>query len=74
VLKTLSGEDAEVTSLNPPPRVRAAATSREHQMGEETQDRAQNSSSRKTSSTSSRKKKRRAYKAPQPQPFMLFGF
>jgi peptidoglycan/xylan/chitin deacetylase (PgdA/CDA1 family) len=74
VLKTLSGEDAEVTSLSPPPRVRAAATSREHQMGEETQDRAQKSSSRKTSSASSRKKKRRAYKAPQPQPFTLFGF
>lgn len=73
VLKTLSGQDADVTTLSPPPRLRAASTNRDHQLGDAAPAAARKSA-KSQKSKSRLTAKRQKQKAPQPAPFTLFGF
>lgn len=70
VLKTLSGQDAEVTTLSPPARQRAAATvvdHAEHGAREQKTERARGGPKAKP-------ERIKRVTADQPSPFMMYGF
>jgi hypothetical protein len=71
VLKTLSGADADVTTLTPPARPREVATARDHQAADEAPPKA----GRGERVRSSQKKPSRATKRATAQPpISIFGF
>ena len=70
VLKTLAGEDATVTSLSPPARVRQSAPSREHSETEPREKTALRAQAAKKAKTARVKRAT----VSEPPPFSLFGF
>lgn len=72
VLKTLSGADAEVTTLAPPARSRVAVTTRDHPTTEVDPHKAGKGDRVRTGQK--KKPARTANRPSQPPPFSLFGF
>ena len=71
VLKTLSGEDAEVTAISPPARMRAAATTGLHTEVATPQERK---SERARGGHKVKPERVKRATAGEPSPFMMFGF
>ena len=71
VLKTLSGEDAEVTAISPPARMRAAATTGLHTDVATPQERK---SERARGGHKVKPERVKRATAGEPSPFMMFGF
>jgi peptidoglycan/xylan/chitin deacetylase (PgdA/CDA1 family) len=72
VLKTLSGADADVTTLAPPARSRVAVTTRDHPITEVDPHKAGKGDRVRTGQK--KKPARTANRPSQPPPFSLFGF
>jgi peptidoglycan-N-acetylglucosamine deacetylase len=71
VLKTLAGQDAEVTPISPPARIRAAATSRDHT--EKTVARERKGERIRAGQKPKETRTKRASAEP-PSPMMMYGF
>lgn len=69
VLKTLSGQDVDVVTLSPPPRLRAAATDRDH-----TETAAREHKSERARGGHKVKPARIKRANDSPSPFMMYGF